>query len=320
MNIDVLRTFLSVSKNRSFTKSAEENFCTQSTASLRIQSLEEYFDVKLFDRIGKTVYLTNAGELLLPYIKLVVDTFDQTNEVALNIKKLNIGKISIISSQTPGTYIIPRILLDFHKKYPAIKINSYVAYSRVVIRHIAEGNQYDLGIISQPEYSIDKYKQMNIEIREITEDPLGIIVGKDHPWAAKKKIDISKLIDSPMFISNQATTLISYLHYLTGQTIKEENRIIMGNLEAVKIAVQSNDGFSILSDFIVKEELSKGVIRRIRLDGYDLKRKIYFISKKNKKFSNPMEMFVENFLQTVRKEGAHTKSSHIKKRKPSIDR
>ncbi|MBT8375208.1 MAG: LysR family transcriptional regulator [Deltaproteobacteria bacterium] len=300
MNIDMLRTFLSVAKTRSFTKSAEENFCTQSTASLRVQSLEDYFDLKLFDRIGKTVYLTNAGELLLPYINLVVDTFDQANEVVLNIKKLAVGKISLISSQTPGTYIIPHILLDFHKQYPAIKISSYIAYSKVVIGHIAEGNQYDLGIISQPEHAIGKYKQMNIEIREITEDPLGIIVGKGHPWANRKSISMPELIKSPMFLSNQATTLISYLHHLTGQTIKEKNRIIMGNLEAVKVAVQSNDGFSILSDFIVREELSKGTVRRIGLKGYDLKRKIYFISKKNKKFSNPMEMFVENFVKALK--------------------
>ena len=301
MNIDVLRTFLSVAKTRNFTKSAEENFCTQSTASLRIKSLEEYFDLKLFDRIGKTVHLTNAGELLLPYIKLVVDTFEQTNDVVLNIKELNIGKISLISSQTPGTYIIPGILLDFHKKYPAIKISSYVAYSKVVIRHIAEGNQYDLGIISQPEHSIGKYEQMNIEIREVTEDPLGIIVGKDHPWASRKTVAISELIESPMFISNQATTLISYLHYLTGETVKEENRIIMGNLEAVKVAVQSNDGFSILSDYIIRKELLTGTIRKISLKGYDLQRKIYFISKKNKKLSNPMVKFVEIFIKAVRK-------------------
>ncbi|NNL77324.1 MAG: LysR family transcriptional regulator, partial [Desulfobacterales bacterium] len=197
MNIDMLRTFLSVAKTRSFTKSAEENFCTQSTASLRVQSLEDYFDLKLFDRMGKTVYLTNAGELLLPYINLVVDTFDQANEVVLNIKKLAVGKISLISSQTPGTYIIPHILLDFHKQYPAIKISSYIAYSKVVIGHIAEGNQYDLGIISQPEHAIGKYKQMNIEIREITEDPLGIIVGKGHPWANRKSISMPELMKSP---------------------------------------------------------------------------------------------------------------------------
>ena len=141
---------------------------------------------------------------------------------------------------------------------------------------------------------------MNIEIREITEDPLGIIVGKDHPWANRLSISMPELMKSPMFISNQATTLISYLHHLTGQTIKAENRIIMGNLEAVKVAVQSNDGFSILSDFIVREELSKGTVRRINLKGYDLKRKIYFISKKNKKLSNPMEMFVENFVKALK--------------------
>ncbi len=143
---------------------------------------------------------------------------------------------------------------------------------------------------------------MNIEIREITDDPLGIIVGTNHPWAAKKEIEISDLMGSTMFISNQATTLISYLHHLTGKTIKEENRIIMGNLEAVKVAVQSNDGFSILSDFILRKELSSGVVRRLRLKGYNLKRKIYFIYKQNKKFSPAMEKFVDSFMKAVKKD------------------
>ena len=300
MNIEFLRTFLSVVRTRNFTRSAEENFCTQSTVTLRIQSLEEYFGLKLFDRIGKTVYLTNAGELLLPYIKLVVDTFDQTNEVVLDIKKLSVGKIALISSQTPGTYIIPQILLDFHKKYPAIKISSYIAYSKIVVGLIAEGNQYDLGIISQPEYVIDKYRQMNIEIKEVTDDPLGIIVGNRHPWAHRNEINISELTGNTMFLSNKATTLISYIYQLTGKMIEEENRIIMGNLESVKVAVQSNDGFSILSDYIVREELSRGLVKRIKLKGYNLKRKIYFIYKMNKKFSPAVEKFVESFMDALR--------------------
>jgi len=74
---------------------------------------------------------------------------------------------------------------------------------------------------------------MNIEIKEVTDDPLSIIVGAGHPWVEEREIEIYRLVESTMFISNQATTLTSYLHHLTGKTISEEKQIIMGNLESV---------------------------------------------------------------------------------------
>jgi DNA-binding transcriptional LysR family regulator len=299
MNIDVLKTFLSVAKTRSFTKAAEENFCTQSTASLRIQALENFFGISLFDRIGKAVNLTHPGEVVLPYIQLAVENFDQARESVLQIRKLSYGKISIIASQTPGTYIIPKILLEFHKKYPKITLSSQIAYAKIVISQIANENQYDLGVISQPENMIAKYRQMNIGIKEITDDPLMVIVGRDHPWAEKGEVVVSDLMDGTMFLSNEATSLISYLQYLTGETIKEANRIVIGNLESVKLAVEGSDGFSILSRFNIKEELNSGSIKGVKLKGHDLKRKICFIFKKNKKFSPAVEMFYDIFLKAI---------------------
>ncbi|MEW6670514.1 MAG: LysR family transcriptional regulator [Thermodesulfobacteriota bacterium] len=297
----MLKTFLSVVKTKSFTKAAEENHCTQSTASLRIQSLEDYFGIRLFDRLGKSVFLTNPGERVLPYIELVVDTFAQAGELVLQIKKLSHGKISIISSQTPGTYIIPKILIDFHKMYPDITISSQIAYAKTVIELIGKENRFDLGIVSQPETVIEKYKSMNIEFKEIADDPLVIIVGRNHPWAKKGKIEISDLMHSTIFLSNHATSMIPYLQNITGMTIREESKMVIGNLESVKIAVQSSDGFAVVSGFNVEEELRSGVIKGLRLKGYDLMRKIYFISKKNKKFSPAVEMFMDKVVKTVRR-------------------
>lgn len=280
MNIDNLKTFISVVRTGSFTKAAEENFCTQSTASLRIKSLEDHFGIRLFDRIGKAVYITNDGQLLLPYIELAVDNFDQAGELVLQLKKLSRGKISIISSHTPGNYIIPQILLNFHKSYPNIMVCSQIAYAKNVIHHIDRSNQYDLGIVSQPETTIDKYRLMTIEIEEFIDDPLLIIIGKNHPWANKQEVRASELRDRTIFLSNRETSLMSYLHDLTGIELKEEKKIIIGSQEAVKKAVQSGDGFSIQSLFNIKEELRKGVLKSVRLKGHILKRKIYFVSKK----------------------------------------
>ena len=125
------------------------------------------------------------------------------------------------------------------------------------------------------------------------------MVAKDHPWAGREEVEVSELVGSTIFLSNQNTSLISYVHYLTGQTLKGENKVVMGSLEAVKAAVQSGDGFSIQSVFNVKEELRNGTIKGIRLKGYDLKRKIYFILKKNKIFTPAMQTFLNNMTKWI---------------------
>jgi len=296
-----------VARTRSFTKAAEENFCTQSTASLRVKSLEDHFGLRLFDRIGKAVYLTNVGQHLLPHIELVVDTFEQTGELVLQLRKLSHGKISIISSHTPGNYLIPKILIDFHRRYPDITICSQIAYAKNVIKQIDKTNQFDLGVISQPEKTIDKYRLMTIEINEFTKDPLVIIVNEKHPWAKKREIEISDLMDKSIFLSNQETSLMAYLYDLTGLKISEKKKVIIGSLESVKKAVQFSDGFSILSGFAVREELGSGVLKKVKLKDYDLKRKIYLVSKKNKIFSPAMQSFLNNMIQWVEKPGGDLK-------------
>jgi len=299
MNIDILRTFLSVARTRSFTKAAEENFCTQSTASVRVKSLEDHFDLKLFDRIGKAVYLTNDGQQLLPHIELVVDSYEQTGELVLQLKKLSHGKISIISSNTPGNYLIPKILVDFHRRYPDIAICSQIAYARDVIKQIDKTNRFDLGVISQPEKMIEKYRLMTIEIREFSEDPLAIIVNHKHPWTEKGAIELSDLMEKSIFLSNQETSLLAYLNDLTGLKISEKKRVITGSLEAVKKAVRFSDGFSILSGLAVREDLCDGGLTEVKLKDYDLRRKIYLVSKKNKMFSSAMKSFLNDMTQWI---------------------
>jgi len=106
-------------------------------------------------------------------------------------------------------------------------------------------------------------------------------------------------MSTTIFLSNHATSMIPYLQNLTGITIREERKMIIGNLESLKIAVQSSEGFAVVSGFNVEEELRSGAIRSLKLRGYDLKRRIYFISKRNKKFSPAVEMFIDNVIKTV---------------------
>lgn len=295
MNIENLKTFRSIAHNQSFTKAAVECYCTQSTASLRIQNLEDYFGVKIFDRIGKKVHLTTAGKVLLPYIELILSTFEEAEDRITQLKKLSFGKISLISSHTPGTYILPEIIYKFHEKYPPIKINSHIQYSKNLIHNILFDNQYDLGLISQPK-KIDEDKLI---CEPLLSDKLVVITNPSHPWTKKEGINIEDITKETLLLSNKSTTLISYINSISNKELNPEKQIVIGNIESVKRAVKSGLGISILSSLAVKEELASEKLKEIKIKNKEITRNIYLLRRKDKILSPAVRAFIELLMDEI---------------------
>ena len=296
MNIENLKTFRSIAHNKSFTKAAEECFCTQSTASLRIQNLEDYFGIKVFDRIGKKVHLTTAGKVLLPYIELILSTYEEAEDRITQLKKLSFGRISIISSHTPGTYILPEIIHKFHKRYPSIKINSHIQYSKNLIHNLLSNNQYDLGLISQPQ----KIEDDKLICEPLIQDQLVVVTNSSHPWGKRGVISIEEIAEETLLLSNRSTTLISYINSISNIGLKLEQQIVIGNIESVKRAVISGLGVSILSSFAVKDELASGMLKEIKIENTKINRTIYLLRRKNKIPSPAISAFIALLLNEVK--------------------
>jgi len=291
MNFDILKTFVSVAKTKSYKKAEENTFCTQSTASLRIQELEKYYGIRLFDRIGKKVYLTEAGKNLLPYIELILDTFQESKDRIQQMKKLSYGKVFIVASHTPGTYIIPEVIKKFKEKYSNIKINCHIEYSRNVIKNIKNDNYYDIAVLSQP-YLI---KEDDLICKEMVDDRIALVVSPDHRWVKKGVIDIEEIRKEKLLLSNVSTTLIKFLNKYLNEELNNESLIIMGNLEAVKQGVVYNLGIAFLSCFAIKNDIKKGRLKEIKIRNIKLNRKILLLHKKKKVLSPAASEFINFF-------------------------
>jgi len=299
MNFDILRTFISVAKIKSFTKAAEQIFCTQSTASLRIQEMEKVYGIKLFDRVGKKVYLTEAGENILPHIELILETFEESKQRIQQIKNLSHGEIFIVTSHTPGTYIIPEVIKNFKEKYQQININCHIEYSKNIINNITNYHHYyDVAILSQPY----KIKVNDLTCEEFSDDKIVLVVHPDHKWAKKGVIDIEEVKNEKLLLSNASTTLITFLNKFLDEDIDKESLMIMGNLEAVKKGVKFKLGVAFLSDFAVRKDVSKGKLKEVKLNHIELKRKLLLLYKK-KKVLSPATMefikFFKNYLPQI---------------------
>lgn len=289
MDLETLQTFLLIAKNNSFTKTSEEMFCTQAAVSMRIQRLERYLDCNLFSRKSKKAELTKAGHLFLPYAQQISNTFVNAKEHLLQAKLMEESEISIASSNTPGTYILPNIMFLFRQKYPYITIVNHVQYTKNVINGVLN-KSYPIGIISQPYFSDTD----DILCEPILEDPLVVVVNNEHPWATKKRIFIHEIKNELFLISNPNTSLVSYLEKVGNFKFASNNICVVGSIEAIKQSIYSNLGISVISESAVKQELKLGLLSKVEIvDEIKLMRHIYYIKRKDEKLSLSTELFLK---------------------------
>lgn len=304
MDLETLETFLLIAKNNSFTKTAEAMFCTQAAISMRIRRLENYLDCSLFNRKTKKAELTKDGLLFLPYAQQIANTFINAKEHLLQAKLMEQSEISITSSNTPGTYMLPNIMFLFKQKYPFITVVNHVQYTKNVINSVLNKN-YDLGIISQPYLS----DTQDILCEPLLEDSLVVVVNNHHPWATKKRIFINDIKNETFLISNPNTSLVSYLEKIGNFKFISNNICVVGSIEAIKQSIYDNLGISIISENAVKQELKLGLLSKVDIiDDIKLIRHIYYI--KHKDINLPLS--TELFLKFIKELMISKSKDHIK--------
>lgn len=299
MDLEILETFLLLSKNNNFTKTAEEMFCTQAAVSMRIQRLETYLDCRLFSRKSKKAELTKAGLLFLPYAQQISNTFVNAKEHLLQSKLMEQSEIFITSSNTPGTYILPNIMFLFRQKYPYITVVNNVQYTKNVVSSVLN-KSYSIGIISQSYFSDTEH----ILCEPILEDPLVIVVNNEHPWATKKRIFLSEIKNEIFLISNPNTSLVSYLEKVGNFKFVPSNLYVVGSIEAIKQSIYDNLGISVVSESAVKQELKLGLLSKVEIvDEIKLLRHVYCIRRKDEKLPFSTELFLKFAKEFITSKG-----------------
>jgi len=286
MNLNRLWIFYNVAKLKGFSSAAESLFLTQPAVSTQIKLLEDSYNIKLFERYGKKIRLTTAGEVLLSYAERIFNLAKKADSVIEDVKKVNSGCLKISASLTMGTYYLPSILSVFKMKYPNIEIQMKVGNSEEVIENILSFNS-DLGFIGHI-VPIEK-----LIIAPFVEEELVIIVPSSHEFANQKTIKLSRLNGQHFIMREKGSGTREDIE----NKFKKENisvRVIMelGSNEAIKRAVEAGLGISIISVNIVKREVDAGLIKAIRLGEGKIIRSFYTIYHKDKYLSSIIRTFL----------------------------
>ncbi len=141
-----LKVFLSVAKNLSFTKASQELFISQPAITKHIQELENFYQVRLFERQGSKILLTEAGRLLLKHSEKIMDDYKQLEYEMHLLHNEYIGELRLGASTTIAQYVLPPLLANFISQFPQINLSLLNGNSRGVETALQE-HRIDLGLV-----------------------------------------------------------------------------------------------------------------------------------------------------------------------------
>jgi DNA-binding transcriptional LysR family regulator len=267
-----LRVFMAAAEERSFSKAAVRLHLSQSAISQTIQSMEKDFGVELFVRHGRSVWLSEAGQALLPLAKEVLGSSRLLEEAMNSIQAQVSGELVIGCSTTSGKYLLPNLVANFRREYPDVHVRIIIMSRDEVVARILD-ERFPIGVVSK---RIDSHE---IEHQPLFEDRVILIVPPDHAWGEYGKALPSDIIDQPLILreDNAGTTEVM-LEGLAQHGINQDmlNVVLeIGNSEAIEMAVEEGNGIAFVSELAAARGLALGRVRKVEIEGMELRRMIY---------------------------------------------
>ena len=293
MNLDQIRNFHAVAVHRSFTIAAEKLFRTQPAISTQVRMLEEELGARLFDRIGKKVYLTRAGDVLFDYAEGLLNLHDEAKLAVTEVNTVPKGKILIGANESTCLYVLPQIFALFKKKYPDVQISIYRNFSRKVLDKV-RGNQLDFGIVTLP------VPEQELNILPIAEDELWLITSPEHPLARQPSPNLEDIVSYPFIFHTAGTTRERLRKHFGSWWDRLHISMELASIETIKKFVSIGMGISIVPRSYAEEERKRGTLCLSPLKNLTLIRKLGLIYRKNHYLSRACIVFLEVVEESMR--------------------
>jgi DNA-binding transcriptional LysR family regulator len=263
MTLEQLRIFIAVAEKQHVTRAASELNLTQSATSSAIAALEARYGIKLFDRVGRGIVLTQTGRDFLGEARAVVARAKAAAQVLDDLAGLKRGSLSLAASQTVANYWLPQRIETFRKAYPGIDLHVTTGNTEQVAEIVHRGAA-DLGFV---EGEVD---DPSLSIRRMEGDTLAVVVGRSHPWNGKARI-APKLLTGTGWIlrepgSGTRSMFEAALKKFGVRLSDLDIRLELPSNEALRVAVECGDCATAISDLVVAQSLAAGTLHRVDID------------------------------------------------------
>jgi len=282
VNLNQLKIFYYAAKNGNLSTAANELFITQPAVTKGIQRLQEHYEMKFVDFVGKKLMLTDAGEVLYQIAEKIFEMEKQADESIRDFQQRKKGQIRILSSESFGDYYLPHIIIPFSKAYPLIRVSMNILPTEQVVEKTASLN-CDLGFISYP---VEHHKLL---VKEILEDKLVIIAVPNHPLARKKNLKPEDLEGQNFIMHEKGSAPRRAIdEFIRKNGISIGIPLELSSNRAIKRAVEERAGIALISRKVATEEIRAKRLKAINLADPSMTRKFFLIHHKDKYISESL--------------------------------
>lgn len=265
MDFNTLEVFVSAADTGSFSRAAEHCFMTQSAVSKRIASLEADLGTALFDRVGRNIHLTEAGETFLASSRRLLADLQASREAVRTLGEDVAGRLKLATSHHVGIHRLPPVLREFVRRFPAVELDLVFMDSEQACAGVAEGS-LELAIVTLPDKPAAK-----LETQLIWPDPLVIVAAPDHPLVCKqprrsRQRPPQTLVEHAAVLPGRGTvTRRILLNALEPHGVSPRTSLETNYLETIKMLVSVGIGWSALPANMLDDSVAKVPVRGLAM-------------------------------------------------------
>ena len=286
MEIRQLRTFQTVSHMLSFTRAAKRLNYAQSSISAQIQALEEELDVKLFDRLGGRILLTEAGERLLQYAGKILDLADETRAEVVRSKEPE-GSLTIRVPESFCVHRLPPVIKRFRSRFPKVRLS--------FITCAVENLQEDLrkGITDLAILMTESIQASDLEAEALGFERIMLVTHPGHPLAKKRNIQIRDLEGETILLSKvDCSYRKSFQQILDQENVRPGTTLEFNSVAAIKRCVMEGIGITILPEIAVAQEIAQGRLAALIWEEGEIEVAVLMIWYKERWLSPTLSAFI----------------------------
>lgn len=273
-----IRIFDNVARFKSHTRAAEKLHMTQPAVSMQMKQFEENLGIVVFERHGKSLKLSAAGQELREYSKDMLQSYSNMIEYVDKVKGCESGRL-VVTVATTANHFATRILSAFSKKHPEVTISLDVTNRKKILEQL-ENYEPDLVIMGEPP------KGLGLKSEQFMQNPLVIIAQPDHPLKDTKNIKIKKLKNEKYVVREKGSgTRDAIERNFLNKGLVSNTTLEMSSNEAIKQAVSAGFGLGIVSLHTIELELKNNLLTVLDVVGFPLERQWHLVTRKGKSMS-----------------------------------
>jgi len=293
LTLKQLQIFEMVAEQQSYTQAARQLYLSQPAVSMQIKQLEEEVGLPLFERSGKKVMMTSAGEELAQYARNIREQLDEAAVVFDELRGLKRGRLHLTMAST-ANYFAPRLIAAFHHQYPGADIRLDVT-NRAGLLAALDENTTDMAIMGRPP---EGHGLVGIPFMD---NPLVMIAWPDHPLAGRRQIPLAEIAGEVFIVREpDSGTRMAADRFFAEHGLELIPGMVMNRSEAIKQAAMAELGLGIVSLHTIEMELALKRLVVLDIEDFPIMRQWHIVHRKGKRFAAIPDAFRQFILANAK--------------------